>query len=50
MRKMRIDEVQLGAVVMADCVVVKQQHRYGWDVVFELVAMAVLAQVHRASE
>ncbi|EIW54756.1 uncharacterized protein TRAVEDRAFT_22653 [Trametes versicolor FP-101664 SS1] len=47
METMPFSELKVGDVVVADCVVYKSQHRYGWDVVFSLVTVAVLAQVPR---
>lgn len=45
----RIDASQfaVGDVVVTDCLVIKNPHSQGWDVLFEMVGMALLARVAR---
>ncbi|KAL1942568.1 hypothetical protein VTO73DRAFT_6170 [Trametes versicolor] len=50
MNQIQPEEIATGDVVIADCLVIKQTHSQGWDVLFELVGMAVLARVARARD
>ncbi|KAL1942612.1 hypothetical protein VTO73DRAFT_4852 [Trametes versicolor] len=45
MDRMRVSQLGVSDVVMVDCLVIKGNHRSGWEVLFELLSLLVLERV-----